>query len=893
MNHQITENGEFRQQEQSGMPLYLASTIGETIRHRAEALKDKPAIVSSDFAAMSYGELQSLIDQVRTHCRLGGLGRSARIAVAMPNVPQTALAIVAVSCSMVSVPINPNQTIREVEACFAAVRPDALLVMRGSDCPARQVAEQEGLAIVEAVPFNHDALGFSIEVARSETAVAIDEAGDPDPDAAAFILQTSGTSAEPKLVPFSHRNMLAVASRLQAWFDLTANDRCLSVSPPYYSHGLKVTILTSLVTGGAVAFPADPAKFDYWEWFGVLKPTWYSAGPTLHRFIFDQTKSMANARTGHSLRFITGGGAPLPPSVLNGLQNALGVPVAEHYGSSEAGLVASNELPPRPFKAGTVGRPWPGAVRIVGDDEDQVPMGKKGEVWVGGPSLISGYLGAADVNRESIVDGWFKTGDIGSIDEQGFLTLHGRKNDLINRGGEKISPVEIDEALAGHPAVAEAAAFAIPHARLGQDVAAAVVLRPGMTATAVDIRKYLQGHLASFKIPGRIIFGDHLPKGKTGKVLRRQLGASIAEAALPEIATPAEESGKDIDADSALIIQLKELWERLLQTSAVSLDDDFSDKGGDSLLAMEMLSELESLLGTKIPISILFEARTIRQLAESLSDIDAAQATSLVKLNPNGSQPPFFLFHGDYRGGFYAARLANFLGSDQPLFIIPPHGLGDEAIPGSIKEMAADRLPLILKAQATGPYRLCGFCNGAIVAFEVARMLLDAGEKVEIVGMIDYPTLSAHRLFRGFGLAMRYARPLLGSVADRAVSWMWHRCLWIESFLNLPLKRRLAVTWSNLKGLLCHDTGQISPITRTPYGSFPVAMRKALARHLPAPITAPVIYFSAEFGSLASRRLSPDVEVVKLGNHHDDTVRDPAHLADIAKRLLTRFETTE
>ena len=323
--------------------------------------------------------------------------------------------------------------------------------------------------------------------------------------------------------------MLAVAARYQAWFDLTSEDRCLCVNPVFYAHGLKVTVLTPVLTGGTVVFPADASKFSCAEWLGILKPTWYSAGPTLHRLVFDQTQSRADAKIGHSLRFILSSGAPLPQNVLEGLQHTLGVPVMEHYTSSEASSIAVNLPPPGRSKPGTVGAPWPDTVIIVGDDERQLLPGEPGEILVSGPTVISGYLDAPELNRQSFCDGWFRTGDIGSLDEDGFLILHGRKSDIINRGAEKISPIEIEDVLERHPAVAEAAIFSIPHSRLGEDVAAAVVLRPGITATPVELRRYLREQVASFKVPRRIIIRDHLPKGRTGKVLRRQLTETFGE----------------------------------------------------------------------------------------------------------------------------------------------------------------------------------------------------------------------------------------------------------------------------------------------------------------------------------------------------------------------------
>ena len=383
--------------------------------------------------------------------------------------------------------------------------------------------------------------------------------------------------------------------------------------------------------------------------------------------------------------------------------------------------------------------------------DSRLPPGSRARFWWAGRRSIAGYLNAPELNRASFVNGWFKSGDIGSIDEDGFLTLHGRKNDLINRGGEKISPLEIDEALMRHPAIAEAAAFAVPHSRLGEDVAAAVVLRPGMTTTSVELRRYLQDQLASFKVPGQIVIRDQLPKGKTGKILRRQLSRSLEE-------KPARRKQRDLhappsDEDAAvntLVAQLTEIWERLLKISPISIDDDFSEKGGDSLLAMEMLGEVERLTGRTIPTSILFEARTIRQLAQTLFD-QHIQPKPLVKLNPSGESAADFPFsRGLYwRWDSTRQNSPTSWGRTSRFSSSLPTTSAKSPLMLPIEKIAADRLPLILNAQPKGPYRLYGYCLGGLVAFEVARLLVAAGEKVEMVGMIDSPTISARPLCPG------------------------------------------------------------------------------------------------------------------------------------------------
>ena len=852
------------------------STIGAEIRHRAELQPEHPAVVASGFAPLSYRELQHLIDEVRAGLRSAGFDRTARIVIAMRNGPQAALAIVAVTCAAICIPLDPRQSLSEIEARFVALRPDAVLLVKGADSAARRVAERKDIRIIEAIQSKDGTIGLSIAEPGTSNAAVPHESDDPD--APAFILQTSGTAAEPKLIPTSHRNMLTAAARVQAWFDLTPQDRCLSVSPVFYAHGLHVTVFAPLLSGGTVAFPIDASKFDYSEWFGALKPTWYSAGPTLHRLVFDHIKPRADAKAVHALRFVLSGGAPLPRDVLEGLQHAFGVPVVEHYGSSEAMQICSNLLPPGRSKPGTVGVPWPDTIRIVGDDGRRLPSGEQGEILVGGPAVVSGYLDATELNRGRFVNGWFKTGDIGSLDEDGFLTLHGRKDDLINRGGEKISPAEIDNALARHPAVAEAAAFAVPHSRLGEDVAAAVVLRRGMTATPVELREYLQEQVASFKVPRRIVLRDQLPRGQTGKVMRRRLAECLEEmtAAGTQIAAP--RSIEDMAVDSNLVIQLTEIWERLLKTAPLSLDDDFFENGGDSLLAMEMLVELERLTGRTIPSAILFEAPTIGQLARKFSESDYLnqKPTPLIRLNANGSQPPLVFFvHG--QPDYSEIMLARLLGADRPLLLVAPHGLGDEPVPPTIEAIAADRLPLILDAQPEGPYRLFGHCFQGIVAFEVARLLVAAKKEVELVIMVDTPNVNANGFLQLLFSTMRRAQPLAGHIVDHATTWAWHQCARVRQFLNLPLAKRWAVTKRKMRNLSAGDVEQ-------PTDEWLAKHAALLPNYFPKPLAVRVIYFSADYDGKDWRRLSAGLEIIKTPGGHTDI-----ELSYIAEYLRPRL----
>jgi acyl-CoA synthetase (AMP-forming)/AMP-acid ligase II/thioesterase domain-containing protein len=865
--------------------------VGGEIERHSVARPNQPAVICTGYAPLSYRELQSLISEIRKDLRGAGLSRTARIAIALPNGPHAALAIVAVACSAVAVPLNPKQTLPEMEKCLAVLGLNAILLFRGEDSAARQAATLKGLAIIEATRSEDGTLGFSIVESPVGANAAHEEPDEPDPNAPAFILQTSGTTAESKLVPTSHSNMIASAARVQAWFKLTPQDRCLSVSPVYYAHGLHVTAFTPLLTGGSIAFPTDASKFDYSEWFSTLRPTWYSAGPTLHRLVFDQVKSRADAKTEHSLRFILSGGAPLPLDVSEGLQKTLGVPVVEHYGSSEGMQICSN-VPGR-SKPGTCGVPWPGVIRIVDEVGHQLPQGVQGEVLVGGPTLTSGYLDAPELNREYFIDGWFKTGDIGSIDDEGFLTLHGRLKDLINRGGEKISPVEIDDALLRHPAVAEAAAFAMPHARLGEDVAAAVVLRPGMTATPLELRSYLTELLASFKVPRRIIIADQLPKGSTGKVLRRQLSETFGTQSVVSAAAA------DKSVDNSLLLQLRDLWEKHLNCGPLTIDDDFFEKGGDSLLAMEVLSEIERLTGQPVPNTSLFDFPTIRELERELHKQDKLQQKLLVQMSANGDKPPLVLFHGDSGGGHYVTKLASLLGPEQPLFVVTPHGLDNTPVPPSIEAMAADRLPLIRSVLPHGPYRLGGYCMGGLVAFEAARMLIAAGETVEIVVMIDSPTMNARPIVQVPFSILNRVRPIGGSVVEFIIGQVWFGVQLATSRSESLLKRSPADRWPKIKDKmaafavgsarmlgLTQRAKEAKPAWLASVDRFTRAYSIPASRYLPKPLSVRVVYFSAAFTGNPWRRISSNLEIVNVSGDHYAIVRDCTELADNLRSLL-------
>ena len=836
-------------------------TLGQVIGRTASRCPHQPAIVSTTFAPLTYHGLQRQLDEIRWQLRLAGFDCNARIGVLMPNGPEAILAIVAVACCSIAVPIDPRLSPAEIDQRLDMLRLNALLVPQGS---TSEEAERRGLSIIEAAPAGHGQLGLKITAQVSDLP-AID--AEPDPRSPAFILQTSGTTAQPKLIPFSHSNMLAAAARIQAWFGLTPRDRCLIVSPPYYSHGLKVTVFTPLLTGGSIAIPANSAVVALDEWFDVLRPTWYSAVPTIHAAVLNKADSLENAQAAHTLRFVFSGGAPLPKEVQDGLQRMLGVPVLEHYGSSEAALIAANLPSPGPNKPGTCGQPWPGIVAIVGEDGHPLPAGQRGQILVRGPTVTSGYLDAPELNQAAFMEGWLRTGDIGSLDGDGFLSLHGRLAELINRGGEKIAPAEVESALLRHPAVAEAAAFAIPHPRLGEDVAAAIVPRPGARTTSAELRQFLHRELALFKIPRRILILDKLPKGATGKVQRRRLRESLDGPLDRQGAMPAPDVN---EGPLNLEAELLTLWRRLLKSETVTVDDDFFACGGDSLLAMDMLIEVEQLIGYPVAETILLGAETIRQLVPKIALQMNSPATPVFQFHAGGSRLPLYFFNGDLISGHLAVRrMAEIFGPDHPIISIDPHGLRGEQIPPSIEQMAADRLPLILERQASGPFLLGGKCNGAMVAFEAARLLMAAGHKVDLVAMVDPPTINARPATRAI---IRLMRPLVSPYRLRLT---YQLLVHLEIFFKVSMSKKITKLLKRLR------IGKIHGGLSNPNVDIPPALWNAyslaMAQYLPAPLEAPVSFYTAGSNGRAWR-LSSQLEVVEIPGEHSDILTSGADL---------------
>lgn len=568
---------------------------------------DAPAILAEGRPSLSHRQLAGHVWYIGERLRSAGVSRTDRVAVVLPNGPGMAVSFLGVACAAVCAPLNPAYRRSEFTFYFEDLRPKLLIVQKGVESPARAVATEQGVPIFELPP--------ELPTAPSPGA-GLPQSGD-----IALVLHTSGTTARPKIVPLSHRNLHASALHIGRTLALTPQDRCLNVMPLFHIHGLIAALLASLAAGGSVACAPGFLAPEFFPWLEAFSPTWYTAVPTIHQGILARAAEHSDIIRRRTLRFIRSSSASLPPTVMAALESVFNAPVIEAYGMTEAShQMASNPLPPAIRKPGTVGLAAGPEIAILAESGSFHFSGPTpaGEVVIRGNNVTLGYLDNPAANANAYRDGWFRTGDVGTLDADGYLTLIGRTKEMINRGGEKIAPREVDEALLRHPAVAQALAFAMPDPLLGEDVAAAVVLRPGVGVTEAALRDFVAQTLADFKIPRRIVFLDEIPKGPTGKPRRTGLAEKLG------IQAEARRSGRAayVAPHSPTAAAIAGIWESVLRIDRAGDDDHFFACGGDSLLAAAAVTRLATATGKRLPLQLLF---TYPELGRFADACDAAE----------------------------------------------------------------------------------------------------------------------------------------------------------------------------------------------------------------------------------------------------------------------------
>ncbi|WFD18096.1 oxalate--CoA ligase [Malassezia caprae] len=502
-------------------------------------------------ASFTYAQLHGMIENVRAQLAALSLPKGATLSSSLINSAEfVAVFLATAEEGLIAAPLNPGY--KESEAHFYLEDTDSKLLILPKGTLSGEGASEGALAAkraadslnVRAVEAVLDAANATVTLVDAQGPLSKGEPTEASEDQTALILHTSGTTGRPKAVPLSHKNLVSTMHNIQRTYQLTPEDKTYLVMPLFHVHGLLCGLLSTLLSGGSVVIPPRFSASTFWDEVVKSRPTWYTAVPTIHQIVLTLERPSPMPQ----FRFLRSCSSSLSPSTFQKLEDALGAPVLEAYAMTEAAhQMTSNPLPPAKRKPGTVGIGHGVEVKILNDQGEELGTGQNGEVCVRGPNVTAGYLHNDKANRDSFFrneygncpsssDGFLRTGDQGHLDEDGYLVLTGRIKELINRSGEKISPLEIDNALLSLKGVKEAVSFGVPDDMYGELVGAVVVLESGANLDQEAIQKELSGKLIKFKIPNRIWIADSIPKtyvfyqtnfSATGKIQRRNVAATF------------------------------------------------------------------------------------------------------------------------------------------------------------------------------------------------------------------------------------------------------------------------------------------------------------------------------------------------------------------------------
>ena len=509
-----------------GLDIVATQTLTELLSNGAGLA---PAIGAPGRRPLCFGELRGLVESTRARLNALGVGRNDRVAIVLDNGPEMATCFVACACSVTSAPLNPAYRADEFQFYLRDLDAKALIVAKDSTSPAVAVAGRLGVPLIDLVALPDGGAGaFTLAPRDPGQFAAAARPGPARPEDISMVLHTSGTTSRPKIVPLSQANLCASARHIGSTLQFVPEDRGLNIMPLFHIHGLIAGVLAPLAAGSSVFCTPGFNALKFFAWMDEARPTWYTAVPTMHQAIASRASKNAEIIRRHPLRFVRSSSSSMPPQVIREIEAVFGAPLIESYGMTEAThQMASNPLPPGVRKPGSVGIAAGPEIAIMAADGSLLAPGETGEIVIRGPNVTAGYENNPTANAEAFTAGWFRTGDQGVIDADGYLTITGRLKEIINRGGEKVSPREVDEILMDHPAVAQVVCFGMPHPKLGEEVAAAVVLREGVEATERDLQAFVSQRAADFKVPKRVLIMDEIPKGATGKLQRIGLAQKL------------------------------------------------------------------------------------------------------------------------------------------------------------------------------------------------------------------------------------------------------------------------------------------------------------------------------------------------------------------------------
>ena len=693
--------------------------IGELIESSRARSGDSVILGVGSGSDLSHDELCVRLRGCKKLLRSHGVGPSDTVLVSMPNGPDSLVAILGVMSAAICAPMNPAYTEEELEALADDLLPKAVVVDRKEEGPAVRLALSRGLTLVR----------FSLEASGPVGDPDLEEG--PDEDAVALILHTAGTTARPKQVPLSHGNLVAAARNVVSSLNLTPKDRCLNVMPLFHSHGLLGAALSALAAGGSVVCTPGMDQRHFFEWAERFACTWYTAASTVHRLVLDAPGSW------DGFRFMRSASGPLPPQLARELEARCGAPMIEVYGMTEAYQIAANPLPPGERRFGSVGLATGTEISILGPDGVVLSEGE-GEILVRGPAVFKGYASPVNANDHAFIDGWFRTGDLGALGSDDYLTITGRLKEQINRAGEKISPREVEEVALDHPSIVEAVVFGVPDHVLGEDIVLAVVLEPGASLDVPGLRTQLGSRLAAYKVPRRIIAVEGIPKSDAGKPQRSRLsdeyaagrfgGGPIVEAEAPSQLRSVEQ-------------QLARIWVAVLNLASPPRPGDrFFDLGGDSLAVMGLVAGIEEVFGVDLPLLQVHQVPSLRELACQIEELSTATPSEslLVRYSQGANDSSVILIPGQFGLAVGLDLIADAIGVGPTIYLYdyPGHRAGQRPA-STIEEIAAPLVSAVQDLGVGGRLVLYGNSMGGWVALEAARVLAAHGQMPDLVAIGD------------------------------------------------------------------------------------------------------------------------------------------------------------
>ena len=480
-------------------------------------------IKSPDESDITYGELISYMKDTYSKLSSIKINKEDKVAIFLGNGSSMACTFIAIAANFTSCPLNPSYTKEEFKFYYDDLSVKAVIIEENKSIEARAAAKELNIEVINLkrkTEFNTITLDINTDIKNKKEYLS--ETSQED---IAMVLHTSGTTSRPKMVPLSQKNLLASARNISKTLNLNENDKCLNIMPMFHIHGLIAAILAPIYKSGTIITPSGFDALKFFRWLNDFKPTWYTAVPTMHQAILARAPRNIDIIKNNQLKFIRSSSASLPATVMEKLENTFNTCVIESYGMTEAThQMTSNPLPPNKRKAGSVGLAAGPEVALLLDDKILHNIKENqnitGQIIIKGENVTEGYINNPEANSESYIDGWFLTGDEGVFDNDGYLKITGRLKEIINRGGEKISPKEIDEILMEHKSVQQAVAFSVPHEKLGEDLYAAVIITENQEISENNLKEYCQQRLTQFKIPRKILIVKEIPKGATGKLQR-------------------------------------------------------------------------------------------------------------------------------------------------------------------------------------------------------------------------------------------------------------------------------------------------------------------------------------------------------------------------------------